>query len=108
MTYISKRVRRERRENAELVENAIIILFMHFTHSMVLSPEQFNAVVLFCLAYPTTLLSMETYFGQKLEKISRIFNNGIVYLFQKYNDRLLLSSYKQHVWTVAASLLWFY
>ena len=46
MTYISKRVRRERRENAELVENAIIILFMHFTHSMVLSPEQFNAVVM--------------------------------------------------------------
>ena len=162
MTYISKRVRRERREKAELVENAIIILFMHFTHSMVLSPEQFNAVVmalgeglisvnqerpllvqtnpiedmedllfeskfrftkqevgvmvglmqlpdrivlprnytcsgttmllvvLFRLASPTTLLSMETYFGQKLEKISRIFNNGIAYLFQKYNDRLLL------------------
>ena len=47
-------------------------------------------VVLLRLAYPTTLLSMETYFGQKAEKFSRIFNNGITYLFEKYKDRLLL------------------
>ena len=154
MPYISKHVRRERREKEELVENAIIILFMHFTHSMVLTPRQFNAVVMalgeglipvnqdrpvlvqtnpieemedllfeskfrftkqevgamvalmdlphrivhllwhnyasggvVSFSISTTLLSMETYFGQKADKLSRIFNNGITYLFQKYKDR---------------------
>ena len=45
MPYISKRVRRERREKQELVEHVIIILLMHFTHSLVLTQEQFNTVI---------------------------------------------------------------
>ena len=45
MPYISKRVRRERREKQELVEHGIIILLMHFTHSLVLTQEQFNTVI---------------------------------------------------------------
>ena len=47
-------------------------------------------IVLFRLSYPTTLLAMETSFGIKLEKISRIFNNGLAFLFNKYKDRLTL------------------
>ena len=47
-------------------------------------------VVLGRLSYPTTLLAMETYFGIKLERISRIYNNGIAYLFDKYRNRLAL------------------
>ena len=43
--HISKRVRRERREKQELVEHGIIILLMHFTHSLVLTQEQFNTVI---------------------------------------------------------------
>ena len=45
MPYISKRVRRERREKQEFVEHGIIILLMHFTHSLVLTQEQFNTVI---------------------------------------------------------------
>ena len=44
MPYISKRVR-ERREKQELVEHGIIILLMHFTHSLVETQEQFNTVI---------------------------------------------------------------
>ena len=46
MIYISKHACREHREKEVLVENAIIILFMHFTYSMVLAPQQFNAVIM--------------------------------------------------------------
>ena len=46
MAYISKRVRREHREKEELVENAIIILCTHFTHSIVVTSQQFNVVVM--------------------------------------------------------------
>ena len=162
MPYISKRVRRERREKEELVENAIIILFMHFTHSMVLTPQQFNAVIMALgeglipvnqdrpvLVQTNPIEEMEDLFFEskfrftkqevgemvalmdlphhivlpmgvhllrhnyasggvvsfsisnnsivngnllwtKSRKLSRIFNNRITYLLEKYKDRLLL------------------
>ena len=42
MHYIPKHVQRERKEKQELVEHGIIILLMHFTHSLVLTQQQFN------------------------------------------------------------------
>ena len=50
-------------------------------------------VVLFRLSFPTTLLFMERVFGIKIEKLSRIFNNGIAYLHDKFRAKLNLDVY---------------
>ena len=47
-------------------------------------------VELFRLPFPTTLLFMERVFGIKIEKLSRIFNNGIAYLHDKFRAKLNL------------------